>query len=100
MAANTVMQILPNLVTFTRAATAATELFTLIDRKSQINPFGESGDIPDNTDGALEMRGINFSYPSRPDVTVLDDFSLKIPAGKVTALVVSSSFPLSGNHFN
>lgn len=93
MAANTVMQILPNLVTFTRAATAATELFTLIDRRPQINPFDESGDTLDGTHGTLELRGINFSYPSRPDVTVLDDFSLTIPAGKVTALVVSSLFP-------
>lgn len=89
MAANTVMQVMPNLMTFSRAATAASELFTLIDRQSEINPFDESGDRPDNTTGVIDLRGVNFSYPTRPDVPVLEDFTLKIPAGKVTALVVS-----------
>ncbi|KAH8651066.1 multidrug resistance protein 1, 2, 3 [Xylariales sp. PMI_506] len=87
MAANTVMQVTPNMVTFSRAATAASELFALIDRQSEINPFDESGDKPNETTGIINLRGINFSYPTRPDVTILEDFNLSIPAGKVTALV-------------
>ncbi|CAM1503728.1 Fc.00g013190.m01.CDS01, partial [Cosmosporella sp. VM-42] len=87
MAASTVMQVTPNMVTFSRAATAASELFTLIDRQSEINPFDESGDKPDETAGIIDLRGVSFSYPTRPDVTVLEDFTLNIPAGKVTALV-------------
>lgn len=65
----------------------------MIDKESEINPFDESGEKPSNTSGALSLRGINFSYPTRPDITVLEDFTLNIPAGKVTALVVSSSRP-------
>ncbi|OJJ00274.1 hypothetical protein ASPVEDRAFT_189111 [Aspergillus versicolor CBS 583.65] len=87
IAASTIMQIMPHMVTFSRAATAASELFTLIDRQSEINPFDESGDRPDNIAGVIDLHGINFSYPTRPDVTVLEDFTLSIPAGKVTALV-------------
>ncbi|KAL4984248.1 P-loop containing nucleoside triphosphate hydrolase protein [Aspergillus falconensis] len=87
MAANTVMQVTPNMVTFSRAASASSELFSLIDRKSQINPFDESGDKPDEIVGSIDLHGIDFSYPARPDVTVLKDFTLNIPAGKVTALV-------------
>ncbi|RYP13828.1 hypothetical protein DL765_006700 [Monosporascus sp. GIB2] len=87
MAASTVMQVAPHMVTFSRAATAASELFALIDRQSEINPFDESGDKPDETAGFIDLHGINFSYPTRPDVTVLEDFTLHIPAGKVTALV-------------
>ncbi|KAL6233420.1 hypothetical protein BDW75DRAFT_252061 [Aspergillus navahoensis] len=87
MAANTVMQVTPNMVTFSRAATAASQLFSLIDRKSEINPFDESGDKPDEVVGSIDLHGIDFSYPARPDVTVLENFTLNIPAGKVTALV-------------
>ncbi|KAL4815238.1 P-loop containing nucleoside triphosphate hydrolase protein [Aspergillus spinulosporus] len=87
MAANTVMQVTPNMVTFSRAATAASELFSLIDRESEINPFDESGDTPDKIVGTIDLRGIDFSYPTRPNITVLEDFTLSIPAGKVTALV-------------
>ncbi|KAH8429403.1 ABC transporter ATP-binding protein [Aspergillus melleus] len=87
MAANTIMQVTPHMATFSRAATAASELFALIDRDSEINPFDESGDKPDETAGVIDLHGINFSYPTRQDVTVLEDFTLTIPAGKVTALV-------------
>lgn len=83
------MQIAPHMVAFSRAATAASELFALIDRGSEINPFDESGDKPDGTTGNIDLQGISFSYPTRPDATVLEDFTLNIPAGKVTALVVS-----------
>lgn len=79
----------PNMVTFTRAATAASELFVLIDRTSDINPFDPAGEKPASLDGSIDIHGLTFSYPTRADVTVLDDFSLHIPAGKVTALVVS-----------
>lgn len=78
------------MVTFSRAATAASELFALIDRQSDINPFDESGDKPEATEGTIDLQGINFSYPTRPDIRVLEDYSLHVPAGKVTALVVSS----------
>lgn len=90
MAASTVMQVAPHMVTFSRAATAASELFALIDRQSEINPFDESGHKPDEIAGFIDLHGISFSYPTRPDVTVLENFTLNIPAGKVTALVVSS----------
>ncbi|KAL4785971.1 P-loop containing nucleoside triphosphate hydrolase protein [Aspergillus varians] len=87
MAASTVTQVAPHMVTFSRAATAASELFTLIDRQSEINPFDESGDQPNETAGLIDLHGINFSYPTRPEVTILENFTLNIPAGKVTALV-------------
>jgi ATP-binding cassette subfamily B (MDR/TAP) protein 1 len=84
-----IASIAPHTIAFSRAATAAAELFTLIDRKSQLNPFNEEGDRPSSVEGSINMRGVTFCYPSRPEVAVLRDFSLHIPAGKVTALVVS-----------
>ncbi|EMT73430.1 Leptomycin B resistance protein pmd1 [Fusarium odoratissimum] len=87
LAASTLNSIAPHMVTFSRAATAAGELFQLIDRESRINPFDDSGDKPTTTQGSLELKDIVFSYPSRPGTRVLNGYSLSIPAGKVTALV-------------
>ncbi|KAH7196128.1 P-loop containing nucleoside triphosphate hydrolase protein [Fusarium oxysporum] len=88
--ASTVMSIAPQMVMFGRAATAATELFRLIDRQSEIDPFDDSGERPDSLVGDVELQDVSFRYPTRPDVTVLDKLSLHVPAGKVTALVGTS----------
>jgi ABC transporter fused permease/ATP-binding protein len=37
--------------------------------------------------GEVELRGVTFRYPSRPEVPVLTDISLKAQPGEVTALV-------------
>ena len=36
------------------------------------------------------MRNVKFSYPSRPDITVLNDFSFAFKPGKTTAIVGST----------
>ncbi|KAJ4025753.1 hypothetical protein NW752_003229 [Fusarium irregulare] len=82
--------IAPNISSFVRAAAGATELFALIDQDSDINPLNESGQRPSQVSGVISLESIRFSYPTRPDTQVLDDFSLNIPAGKVTALVGAS----------
>ncbi|KAJ0425049.1 P-loop containing nucleoside triphosphate hydrolase protein [Aspergillus carlsbadensis] len=80
----------PYSIDFTRAASAAAQLFRLIDRESAINPYSTEGLKPESTIGEVELENITFSYPTRPGITVLDNFSLKVPAGKVTALVGQS----------
>ncbi|KAH7133833.1 P-loop containing nucleoside triphosphate hydrolase protein [Dactylonectria macrodidyma] len=85
--ATTIMGIAPHAVAFGRAATAAVQLFKLIDRNSEINAFDDTGDMPSQITGVIDIEGVDFSYPTRPGVTVLGDFTLNIPAGKVTALV-------------
>ncbi|KAJ5599197.1 hypothetical protein N7450_000264 [Penicillium hetheringtonii] len=73
-----------------KAASSASELFRLIDRESKIDPLDESGEKPLQVTGSIEFKNVSFSYPNRPGVTVLDNFSLHIPAGKATALVGAS----------
>jgi ATP-binding cassette, subfamily B (MDR/TAP), member 1 len=90
VAASTIMVTGPNFVTFGRAASAAADLFKLIDRKSQIDAFDASGTQPTAFAGDIELDSVEFSYPMRSDIVVLRNLSLKIPAGKVTALVVCS----------
>jgi len=96
IAALSLTQLAPYSVDFTRAASAAAQLFVLIDRKSAIDPLSPEGVQPTENHGLVELEHITFAYPSRPGVTVLDDFTLTAPAGKVTALVVSSSHHLTG----
>ncbi|XWX01081.1 hypothetical protein V2A60_009106 [Cordyceps javanica] len=90
IAAISLTNLAPYLIEFTRAATGASQLFVLIDRKSSIDAFAAAGEKPTETKGDIQIDNITFAYPTRPDTTVLDDFSLHIPAGKVTALVGQS----------
>ncbi len=87
--ASSLTQMAPHLLSFTRAASAAGELFALIDRPSEINSFGPKGDKPARLEGFVDLEHVSFEYPSRPGIPVLQDFSLHIPAGKMTALCVS-----------
>ncbi|RMJ20281.1 hypothetical protein CDV36_000007 [Fusarium kuroshium] len=87
IASTTITALAPHTVAFSRAASAASELFSLIDRKFSIDPFEASGQAPTEISGVVDIDGVNFSYPTRADVRVLDDFSLHVPAGRVTALV-------------
>ncbi|KAL2754890.1 hypothetical protein ACRALDRAFT_2042733 [Sodiomyces alcalophilus JCM 7366] len=80
----------PFLLDFTRAASSAAKLFRLIDRQSAIDPLDKTGEEPPETTGHLELENVTFAYPTRPGINVLDDFTLDIPAGKVTALVGQS----------
>lgn len=95
IAANQLTMLAPYMIDFTRCASAAAKLFDLIDRKSQIDPYDTSGEQPCETVGEIELEGVTFAYPTRPGATVLDNFTLKAPAGKVTALVVSSVYDIT-----
>lgn len=90
VAASSLTAIAPYLIDFTRAASSALELFRLIDRTSRADPFDDSGEKPAQVIGDVDFSHVSFSYPTRPGVMVLDDFSLHNPAGKVTALVGAS----------
>ncbi|KAH8721050.1 Leptomycin B resistance protein pmd1 [Beauveria bassiana] len=90
IAAISLTNLAPYLIEFTRAATGASQMFVLIDRKSKIDAFAAAGEKPSQTEGDIQIENITFAYPTRPDTIVLDNFSLNIPAGKVTALVGQS----------
>jgi ABC transporter fused permease/ATP-binding protein len=70
---------------FMRAIGAAERVFELIDREPTI-PF-HGGETPARADGAVTLAGVCFSYPTRAQVTVLDEVDLRIEAGELVALV-------------
>ena len=80
----------PNMKAFTGATAAGQKIFAAIERRSPMDPHSEDGEKPERMEGTIELRNIKMIYPSRPEVVVMDDVSLHIPAGKQTALVGAS----------
>lgn len=80
----------PNVQAFITAVAAAGKLYTTIDRISALDSSSDSGDKLENVQGEIRLENIKMIYPSRPEVVVMDDISLNIPAGKTTALVGAS----------
>ncbi|KAF1346480.1 multidrug resistance protein 1, 2, 3 [Delphinella strobiligena] len=80
----------PNLQAFTTSVAAANKIFATIDRVSPLDPKSETGSTLASVEGTIELRNIRHIYPSRPEVVVMEDVNLIIPAGKTTALVGAS----------
>ncbi|KAK6162933.1 hypothetical protein DH2020_002774 [Rehmannia glutinosa] len=73
-----------------KAKSAAASVFAILERKSEIDPGDESGLTLENVNGEIELRHVNFSYPTRPGIQILRDLSLTINSGKIVALVGES----------
>jgi len=68
---------------------ASSRLWQLIDRKSDIPVMG--GLTPSNPPkGHIKFDGVSFSYPTRPDIKILNDLSMEIPSNSVVAVVGGS----------
>lgn len=80
----------PNIQAFTTAVAAAGKIFTTIDRASPLDSTSDSGEQLEKLEGTIRLENIKHIYPSRPEVVVMNDVSLTIPAGKTTALVGAS----------
>lgn len=80
----------PGFGDFAKGSAAAQGMFTMIDRRSDIDPLANTGKRPDHFDGTVELRNVSFAYPSRPSALVLRNLSVTFEAGKVTALVGAS----------
>ena len=68
----------PYLEALTTARSAAAKIFRIIERKPSIDSSSESGKRPDKMVGAISFKEVVFSYPSRPGVPILKDFSLEV----------------------
>ncbi|KAK7339020.1 hypothetical protein VNO77_19659 [Canavalia gladiata] len=73
-----------------RGADVVTSIFSILDRCTKIEPDDPHGYKPEKLIGEIELRDVYFAYPIRPDVVIFQDFSIKMEAGKSTALVGQS----------
>ncbi|MCJ1245650.1 hypothetical protein MMC30_002854 [Trapelia coarctata] len=75
-----------------KAMHAARDLKLLFDRKPEIDTWSSSGERvgKGRLAGHLELKAIDFRYPTRPDRAVLQNFNLDIRSGQFVALVGAS----------
>ncbi|KAI3517320.1 hypothetical protein L1887_16534 [Cichorium endivia] len=64
-----------------------TSVFEIIDRVPKIDPDDTTALKPPNVYGSIELKNVDFSYPTRPDILVLNNFSLKVTGGTTVAVV-------------
>jgi ABC transporter fused permease/ATP-binding protein len=70
---------------YMRASGASERVFELLDRKPAIPASG--GERLANTQGRVHLQGVHFTYPTRPDLPVLQGIELTIEPGEVVAIV-------------
>ncbi|CAL4964049.1 unnamed protein product [Urochloa decumbens] len=73
-----------------KAKSAASSIFAIVDRKSRIDPSEDAGVTVETLRGNIEFQHVSFKYPTRPDVQIFRDLCLTIHAGKTVALVGES----------
>lgn len=90
IAATSISTLAPQITAFTNASAAASELFRVIDKPSLLDPLADGGAMPATCQGKIEVRDVNFAYPTRPNTLVAKKLCIDLPAGKTTALVGAS----------
>lgn len=83
--------IAPNFQAVGSAMGAAHKIYEAIDRVPFIDAAAENeGEKPESLEGHIKFQNVKFTYPSRPNVPILDKFTLSIEPGQTVALVGSS----------
>lgn len=70
---------------FARAAGAADRVFHILEKQPGMSLSGGKRNL--RLSGSMEFRGVSFRYPSRANITVLNNLSLTVEAGECVALV-------------
>jgi len=74
-----------------KAKSAASSIFAIVDRKSRIDPSEDAGVTVETLRGNIEFQHVSFKYPTRPDVQIFRDLCLTIHAGKACDLLTFKS---------
>ncbi|GFQ72411.1 ATP-dependent translocase ABCB1 [Trichonephila clavata] len=80
-------QTAPYFEAFALARGAAGKIFSIIQRKPDIDSSSKLGEKLDDLDGSIAFRNVYFNYPARPDVKVLNGISFVTKPGETIAIV-------------
>ena len=72
------------------AKLSADRILKLLNLESTIDPESEGGKQLQDVAGRVTFEGINFTYPTRPDTSVLRGLDLIVEPGETVALVGKS----------
>lgn len=70
-----------------RAAGATERLVELLDTESVIKAPSDPVLLPETHEGSIRFEGVNFTYPSRPQMPALKGVTLDVKPGETVALV-------------
>jgi len=80
-------QAAPNLEFIASARGAASSIYEIIDTVSKIDSSSSAGKHLEKVTGNISFKNIDFYYPARPDVQILDNLNLNVNVGQTVALV-------------
>ncbi|CAM6121645.1 unnamed protein product [Calypogeia fissa] len=81
------LAVTPDLI---KGGQAVTSVFEVLDRETCIEPEDPNGEHVTHLLGDIELKNVTFAYPSRPNVTIFKNLSLKVRAARSLALVGAS----------
>nr|CCA19115.1 PREDICTED: multidrug resistance protein 3like isoform 2 putative [Albugo laibachii Nc14] len=83
-------QISPNISAVTQAKGAAIAIYEILATSSSIDASKAHGLVPSRCDGEIRVQEVDFSYPSRPQVNIMKQYSVDIESGQTVAFVGAS----------
>ncbi|XP_030885490.1 bile salt export pump [Leptonychotes weddellii] len=75
---------------YAKAKISAARFFQLLDRHPPVKVYSSAGEKWDNFQGQIDFVDCKFTYPSRPDIQVLNGLSVSVRPGQTLAFVGSS----------
>nr|XP_033801594.1 bile salt export pump isoform X3 [Geotrypetes seraphini] len=75
---------------YAKAKISAARFFKLVDRVPKIKVYSDEGQKWNDFKGSLDFNDCKFTYPSRPNIQVLNGLSVSVKPGQTLAFVGSS----------